>query len=446
MTAGGDAEQRRLLVISFHFPPDGSVGGLRWAGISKYLARRGWEVHVLTAAPQGGRAVSDGVHVHYCARRRTLNDAYNSWKRRAQPAGSAGGATGVSSSAAPSTGGFAWLRRNVGASLGFPDVGRGWIVRAGRLASRLLRGGDRRFDAVVSSGPPHSAHLAAVLARASGQAPFWVDMRDPWAALVHTHWLQGLYGSALMKRTIPWIERRVFASAYRVVANTAQFADQLREANPALRVSYVPNGIDLERLPPPATAKFDGLSIAYAGSLYAGRHLGVVLSALERFLRAHPDARGTTRLRVAGRTEAPHEARFWADVDAAQLRDVVEFRGELSPAAALDMVNRSHIALVLAQDQPVQVPAKVYECVGLRIPTVVIAESTSAAAGEAGRIGAMVCEPADVDGMCRIIERSWLRPATGDAPRAEISYMHIAEQVESLLLSDASAYRVRTPQ
>jgi hypothetical protein len=45
--------KRRLLVITYHFPPDGSVGGQRWAGLSKYLARLGWEVHVITAAVPG---------------------------------------------------------------------------------------------------------------------------------------------------------------------------------------------------------------------------------------------------------------------------------------------------------------------------------------------------------------------------------------------------------
>src|SRR2546427_696001 len=37
------SDGRRVLVITYHFPPDGSVGGLRWAGITKYLARLGWK-------------------------------------------------------------------------------------------------------------------------------------------------------------------------------------------------------------------------------------------------------------------------------------------------------------------------------------------------------------------------------------------------------------------
>src|SRR5881275_1116588 len=75
--AASPARTRRLLVISYHFPPDGAVGGLRWAGLSKYLARVGWEVHIVTAA-EGPASVAPGVHRHLCRPRRTLNDRYKS--------------------------------------------------------------------------------------------------------------------------------------------------------------------------------------------------------------------------------------------------------------------------------------------------------------------------------------------------------------------------------
>ena len=64
-----EPRKRRLLVITFHFPPDGSVGGNRWAGLSKYLARRGWEVHIVTAAAGDDFQMPDGVHRHFRARR-----------------------------------------------------------------------------------------------------------------------------------------------------------------------------------------------------------------------------------------------------------------------------------------------------------------------------------------------------------------------------------------
>src|SRR5436305_8380951 len=77
------APRRRLLVISYHFPPDGTIGGQRWSGLSKYLARLGWEVHVVTAASPGKGELPAGVHTHFRERRRTLNDFYRARLTRA---------------------------------------------------------------------------------------------------------------------------------------------------------------------------------------------------------------------------------------------------------------------------------------------------------------------------------------------------------------------------
>ena len=71
----------RLLVITYYFPPDGSVGGLRWAGIAKYLTRLGWKVSVLTAARQDGSDPAGDAQVEWCPRRRTLMDYYEVLRR-----------------------------------------------------------------------------------------------------------------------------------------------------------------------------------------------------------------------------------------------------------------------------------------------------------------------------------------------------------------------------
>src|SRR4051812_37447713 len=66
--------RRRLLIITYHFPPDGAIGGLRWAGIGKALADLGWQVAVVTAAPKEPGGVESGVRVESCPRFPTLID------------------------------------------------------------------------------------------------------------------------------------------------------------------------------------------------------------------------------------------------------------------------------------------------------------------------------------------------------------------------------------
>jgi hypothetical protein len=236
MTAAHEKQRaRRLLVISYHFPPDGSVGGLRWSGLTKYLARRGWEVHVITAAEQTAPSSEPGLHLHHCPPARSLNDAYNSVASRlrsamrprnsangARPAESAppaapsaspasqAGATDKTKSpyASSSPGIIGWARTNLSALMAFPDWGQGWIFPAASMARRLMS--NKEFDVVVSSGPPHSAHLAATLACFETPAKLIIDMRDPWAALIEEPWAHPVYNSAATRGLVRQLERIVF--------------------------------------------------------------------------------------------------------------------------------------------------------------------------------------------------------------------------------------------
>jgi glycosyltransferase involved in cell wall biosynthesis len=431
---------RRLLVITYHFPPDGSVGGLRWGGLSRHLARRGWEVQVITAAAQSADASVPGVQVHVCAVSRTLNDAYNQWAAKVRAWGGRPSPSTQPAAASPATeapdaparhGLVNAVRRNLATALAFPDYGRGWILPAARTARALLRA--QTFDAVVTSGPPHSAHLAGLLACAGRRELHWVDMRDPWSSMIGKKWAQSAFRSEWVRFLIPRLERLVFRRAAHVVTNTAEYAAELRETFPAMRVSFIPNGIDRDRLPPPPADRFGGLSIAHAGSLYAGRDLTPVLRAMQAFLLASPEARSALMLRLAGNMDAVHSAHFRREVAAAGLESCVEVLGRVSSADALTLINRSHLALVLAQDQPMQVPAKLYECVAMGVPTLVIAESDSAAAREARRIGGMACDAADVAGIRDVLSRLWRDRTPAPAVGAPIGYDDIAAQMDALL-------------
>src|SRR5262249_28453168 len=143
-----------------------------------------------------------------------------------------------------------------------------------------------------------------------------VDMRDPWSLMVEKspdspegagHWIN---------RLIPHLEQLVLRRSHTVMANTEEFARVLDGRKANLRVCYLPNGVDLERLPSAPAAKYPGLSISYAGTMYLGRDLTPVVRALRAFVDGHPEARDAVKLHVAGSMDADHEARFLSEVAA----------------------------------------------------------------------------------------------------------------------------------
>jgi glycosyltransferase involved in cell wall biosynthesis len=423
---------KRLLVISYHYPPDGAVGGLRWAGYAKYLARLGWEVHLLTGSPRAAAGLHDGVHVHVCPRFPTANDAYNRLARAvrrrllraaapaaAAPAPAAARATGGEVGPSPS------LRQQLASLLDFPDQSRGWTLRAAYRARRLL--GRVRPDVVVTCGPPHTAHVAGALACAGPGVPLVADFRDPW--------FTGNHAAAVSRALARSLERRVFRTAREVIANTPELAETIRSRFPGVRVTWVRNGVDPELLPDVKAEREPGLTIVHAGTLYIRRDLGPVLKALRRLLDRHPElGPDRARLRVAGQLDGDREADLWAQVRSSGLEAFVEHVGVISREEALRLAAGSSASLVLAQGQKIMVPAKLYELVALEVPTVVITEPDSSSAREARLVGAHVVAPDDVDGLARLFEQLWRGGAPAGAATAEpFDYPTLARRMAQVL-------------
>jgi glycosyltransferase involved in cell wall biosynthesis len=435
MSTERDLRMRRLLVITYHFPPDGAIGGQRWAALSKYLARLGWEVHVITASAASPQQVIPGVHQHVRRRRRTLDDVYKACAGRFRQTSNGDQQQAPKNPAPPRSSALlapiAGLRRIVSSSTYLPDQGRGWVGRATRAARALLR--EKQFDVVMTSGPPHSAHFAGLLATLGRDAEFWIDMRDPWSTMHVMPKPEDRLIRAerfLLRR----LERLVFPHAARVIVNTREFESALRADEPELDVVWFPNGIDLEQLPARDLSAVAKCSLCYVGTLYANRSLSSVFAAMHALLRDRPEAAGMLRLNVAGSQDSPHRERMNSEIAAAGLTSQVSIHGVLPRAQALELLSRSHLALVLGQDQPMCVPAKLYESVGLGVPTLVIAEEGSAAAGEARRIGAMTLDGRDVNGLRSLMEDMLAgRILTRVEPKTPISYEELAIQMDRLL-------------
>jgi glycosyltransferase involved in cell wall biosynthesis len=429
------SDARRLLVITYYFDPNGWVGGLRWLGLTKYLARLGWKVAVVTAAPPVENDSVISAHVEWCPRLWTLSDGWRHLRRLASGRSLGGFSMGSRAAHLPALPGLArQLYSEVAAFLTFPDEGRGWMLRAALRARSLIR----RFQpqVVVSSGPPHSAHLVAGMATIGSAVPWWTDLRDPWGGPFTKAWDSDPRLGSRTFRALAWrLERLALQAAQGVITNTQPLAAALATRYPDVPVVCIPNGVDPDRLPPPARHRYPRLGIVHAGTLYGGRDLGPVVRALRIFFERHPEAaQAGSKLRIAGQA-GPHQAQAFNDaVATAAIEQHVEVLGRLSRADALKVVSRSHLAVVLAQQQELQIPAKLYESVAMGIPTLVLAPADSAAGVEGTRIGAVVRDSEDVEGIACVLEQLWRDGWRAPSPcPVPVTYEAIAPLVDQLL-------------
>jgi hypothetical protein len=183
---------RRLLLIAPGFPPSAAVGGLRWQKMLHVLEEYGWRADVLTVMPPDEAStdrsrldnVPRGTRV-FALPARAFEDralvramsAVRLLRRLGRPRTatslepSGGGLVSVPSAAAPSSHRVA-LRLQI-------------AKRARRIASRAMAEACRfvgadSYSVIISSGPPHSAHLAAMKVAGRSGIPWVMDWRDPW--------------------------------------------------------------------------------------------------------------------------------------------------------------------------------------------------------------------------------------------------------------------------
>jgi hypothetical protein len=151
------------------------------------------------------------------------------------------------------------------------------------------------------------------------------------------------------------------------------------------------------------------------------------------FLDSGLAASGKLRLRLAGHVDPAGLESLKHTADVLGLQENLEIRGKVNRAQALNLLTRSQLAVVLAQSQEYQVPAKLYESVALGKPTLVLAEPHSAARTEAERVGAFGVNPDDFVSVCGIMEQAIRGDLTITPIPPFIDYGYIAKQLGDVL-------------
>ncbi|HUQ84644.1 MAG TPA: hypothetical protein VM076_26060 [Gemmatimonadaceae bacterium] len=402
--------------MSCHFPPDSSIGALRWQKMARFAAERGWAMDVIMMAPEelagADRSrlseLPPGTRLHGLATPGRPLFAFQlaTWRVarrlvgvfRPQSAGPAPSAMSTANGHSTSTLGS--LRRTFLAAAAFrsADV---WTRRAVALGSALAA--RTRYACVVSSGPPHMAHDAGRELGGRLGIPFIMDMRDPWC---DADAMPPDFRSERWLRLAREHESRCVARAALVVANTSAAEALLRSRYPALGASAmtVMNGADADPLPPsPNDNRF---VIAFAGTLYAGRDPGTLFRAVARVVKE----RALTPAQLSVEFMGSEGFGNVPLAEAARAAGVGEFftgHSTRPRVEALAFLARATMLVNLPQDVRLSVPAKLFEYVRFPAWLLVLSEPGTATEMLFADTDADVVAPDDVDGIARVISRHY---------------------------------------
>lgn len=424
-----NSDRRRALVVSYHFPPDPAVGGLRWQKLARYAVARGWDVDVISLDPAAlSRRDPDRladlpaeVQIHRVPPAGpTLLEwpsrLWDRWRlhRSATPPASTNGAP-TPAPASLSASALRWwpVRRRdlTRAYFAWIDHQRGWRwgTAAARRAQALMA--RRRFDVVISCGPPHPIHPAVAAFAAAARVPLVLDLRDPWSLLQR---LPESVASPLWLARARRDERRVVAGAALVVTATERHRDRLRAVHPAdaARIIAVRNGCDDDPLPPPVGAR--RFLVAYAGSVYLDRDPSPLFRAAARLVHEERLSPAEFSIEFMGEVST-HDG---ISVEELAARAGVGSHLRIHPSRprgeALAFLASATMLVLLPQDSDLAIPAKLYEYVRYPAWLLALATRDSATGQLLEGTPAHLVDPADDEGIFRALRSAFQAHRRGE--------------------------------
>ena len=415
---------KRVLVITYYWPPSGGSGVQRWVKFVKYLPQEGWQPVVYAPENPEYTAIDHTLEAEIPHGteiiRRPITEPYNLYRKlmgkgastdmKTLTAGATGGAVTEISSGRKS---FKqrlslWIRGN----LFVPDPRVGWVKPSVRFLKKYLA--EHPVDVIVTTGPPHSMHLIGQRLHKELGIPWIPDFRDPWTRM---YYLKHLPMSRRTWRRLRAMEQSVLDDCSTVLAVTplVQEEFQAQTKTPVAMITNGYDGGDFEQSVEP-DGFFDivhtGLFAADGNPLNFWKVLGIKAWA-------EPDFKAALRLRLVGKVDRE----VYDAIAEAGLKDnVVDLGYRDHLAAVREQLAASVLVLPLRNDpeyRPI-LPGKLFEYLASRRPILGIGQEDGAMA----RVLADTCAGVtagwdNINAMRAFIDKAWEQHKAGGVPPVE---------------------------
>jgi glycosyltransferase involved in cell wall biosynthesis len=375
---------RKVLIISYYWPPAGGPGSLRIVKLAQYLPSFAIRPVILTVAngefpyldSSLGNYLPDDIRVYHS---RSLGP-FSFYKLF----------TGKGNSEPLAVGLLTLQKKNWREKLAafirmnffIPDARIGWALLSWWKAIRIIK--KEKVNCIFSSSPPHSLQLLALILKKTTHVKWVADLRDPWTDIRY-------YQNSKRCRLSAWLdgmcEKMVLVSADHIITVSrpvgARFQNKVNGRR--LKMTIVPNGYDEEEfaaIPPSLSEKF---IILHTGNLLDQQNPAVLWKSIAKLAKDKPQFRKNTIIRLVGRV-SPLVLESAARTG---LGDLVESLSFIPHQQVIEEIKKASILLVVVPrvlHNDGIVTGKLFEYIGSARPILLIGPLD----GEAGSIVAKI--------------------------------------------------------
>lgn len=181
----------KVLLITYYWPPASGPGVQRWLKFAKFLPDLGWEPIIITPKNGSYPNTDDTLLNDIPSNLRVITTPtlepfawYNRLTgQQKQGNSSPVGMMGLKQTRNP----IKRLAKYIRANWFIPDARKGWVPYVVRAAKSIIE--KEKIAAIITTGPPHSTHLAGLQIMKSTGCKWIADFRDPWVDIYYNAFL-----------------------------------------------------------------------------------------------------------------------------------------------------------------------------------------------------------------------------------------------------------------
>ena len=354
---------KRVLIISYYWPPAGGISVIRPLKLAKYLKIQGW-IPIICTAKNPHYPFEDNTSINIIEEgpevlKVPIFEPYGIYKVLTSQNKSA--LADVIQNAPKHSllhQISVWIRGN----FFIPDARCFWIVPVIKKISAYIS--ENPVDAIITTGPPHSVNRIGALLKKKFNLPWIADFQDPWTQVdYYKHFKITPWAHARHRK----MENEVFAHADLITIVSDSWKVDLQQIG-AKKVEVIPLGFDPDDFK--SSSILDQFfSMTHLGLLGEDRNPETLLYVIKAICEENSDFANYFRLNLVGKVNS----KLSDLVASLNLKSNVFFIGQVSRKLALQYMQKSQLLLLLlnkAENVSGRIPGKIFEYMGAKRPVI----------------------------------------------------------------------------
>lgn len=345
---------KKLLIITYYWPPAGGPGVQRWLKFVKYLPD--FNIQPIVYIPENPTypIIDNGLQNEVSEKAVILK------KKIVEPYGFASflgknKTKKISSGIIPNQKKQSFLEKTllwVRGNIFIPDARFLWVKPSVKYLKKYIE--ENQIDTIVTSGPPHSLHLIGLQLKKELNVKWFADFRDPWTTIGY-HKALKLSSSAEKKHKA--LEKEVLTTADTIIVTSKTTKTEF-QAITSKPIEVITNGYDVEKVTKqPLDEKF---TLAHIGSFLSERNPRILWKALQALTDENRNFKEDFQLKLIGAVSQE----VLDTISEFKLNDYVLNLGYVSHQEAVEHQRKSQVLLLIeinSNDTKSIIPGKLFE-------------------------------------------------------------------------------------